>query len=70
MSRLNQNLRETHGYAYGAGSSFAYRPVAGPFLASADVQTDVTSKDMAIALGTELGQQIRIEAGDRIIWDE
>ena len=41
-SRLNQNLRETNGYTYGAGSSFAFRPVAGPFTASADVQTDVT----------------------------
>lgn len=41
-SRLNQNIRETHGYAYGAGSSFSFRPVAGPFLAAADVQTAVT----------------------------
>ena len=41
-SRLNQNLRETNGYTYGAGSSFAFRPVAGPFVASADVQTAVT----------------------------
>ncbi|HYE57933.1 MAG TPA: pitrilysin family protein [Rhodothermales bacterium] len=42
-SRLNQNLRETHGYAYGAGSSFGFRPVAGPFVATSDVQTDVTA---------------------------
>jgi zinc protease len=42
-SRLNQNLRETHGYAYGAGSSFGFRPVAGPFTASSDVQTAVTA---------------------------
>ena len=41
-SRLNQNLRETNGYTYGAGSTFQFRPVAGPFLAYADVQTDVT----------------------------
>ena len=41
-SRLNQNLRETNGYTYGARSSFAFRPVAGPFVASADVQTAVT----------------------------
>ena len=43
-SRLNSNLREQHGYAYGAGSSFAFRPFAGPFLASSDVQTDATDK--------------------------
>ncbi|HEU4436664.1 MAG TPA: pitrilysin family protein, partial [candidate division Zixibacteria bacterium] len=28
-SRLNQNLRETKGWTYGAGSGFAYRPVPG-----------------------------------------
>ena len=42
-SRLNQNLRERNGYAYGARSSFDYRPVAGPFVAYSDVQTDVTA---------------------------
>ena len=36
-SRLNQNLRETKGYTYGAGSSFDMRQVAGPFVASAEV---------------------------------
>lgn len=43
-SRLNQNLREQHGYAYGAGSGFAFRPSPGPFTASSDVQTDATDK--------------------------
>jgi len=36
-SRLNQNLRETHGYTYGAGSGFSMRRTAGPFQASAEV---------------------------------
>jgi zinc protease len=36
-SRLNQNLRETHGYTYGAGSGFSFRRSAGPFTASAEV---------------------------------
>ena len=36
-SRLNQNLRETHGYAYGAGSQFQLRRGAGPFVAAAEV---------------------------------
>jgi zinc protease len=36
-SRLNQNLRETKGYTYGAGSGFDMRQVAGPFVASAEV---------------------------------
>ena len=42
-SRLNQNLREEHGYAYGAGSRFDMRLSAGPFFASAGVQTDKTA---------------------------
>jgi zinc protease len=36
-SRLNQNLRETKGYTYGAGSGFSMRRLAGPFTASAEV---------------------------------
>jgi zinc protease len=36
-SRLMQNLRETHGYTYGARSSFDMRKSAGPFTASAEV---------------------------------
>jgi zinc protease len=36
-SRLNTNLRETHGYTYGAGSGFAMRRWAGPFTARAEV---------------------------------
>ena len=39
-----QNLREEHGYAYGAGSSFDMRAAAGPFYASAGVQTDKTAE--------------------------
>lgn len=41
-SRLNTNLRETHGFAYGAGSSFAMRRGAGPFLAGSAVFTAKT----------------------------
>jgi predicted Zn-dependent peptidase len=41
-SRLNQNLRERNGYAYGAGSAFDMRASPGPFLAAAGVQTDKT----------------------------
>ena len=42
-SRLNMNLREQHGYTYGAGSQFDYRLAAGPFAAAAGVQTDKTA---------------------------
>jgi zinc protease len=43
-SRLNQNLRETHGYSYGASSFFDMRLGAGPFAAGAGVQTDKTAE--------------------------
>lgn len=36
-SRLNNNLRETRGYTYGAGSSFTMRREAGPFAARAEI---------------------------------
>jgi len=45
-SRLNQNLREEHGYAYGAGSRFDMRLSAGPFFASAGVQADKTAESL------------------------
>ena len=43
-SRLNLNLRETHGYTYGASSFFDMRVEAGPFTAFAGVQTDKTAE--------------------------
>jgi zinc protease len=42
-SRLNNNLREVHGYTYGASSNFDMRADAGPFYAAAGVQTDKTA---------------------------
>ncbi|HMA17820.1 MAG TPA: pitrilysin family protein, partial [Thermoanaerobaculia bacterium] len=42
-SRINLNLREEHGYTYGAGSQFVFRRNAGPFLVYSGVRTDVTA---------------------------
>jgi zinc protease len=42
-SRINLNLREKHGYTYGARSSFTYLRNLGWFAASAGVRTDVTA---------------------------
>ena len=42
-SRINMNLREEHGYTYGAQSFFQYRRSVGPFVAGAAVRTDVTA---------------------------
>lgn len=41
-SRVNLNLREAHGYTYGAFSAFEWRREAGPFLVHTAVRSDVT----------------------------
>jgi zinc protease len=41
-SRINLNLREVHGYTYGAFSSFLWRKQAGPFVVSTAVKSDIT----------------------------
>lgn len=46
-SRLNQNLREQHGYTYSAGSRFDFRLSTGPFFATAAVQTDKTAPSLS-----------------------
>jgi predicted Zn-dependent peptidase len=46
-SRLNANLRETHGYTYGVRSRFDARRLGGSFFVNCDVRTSVT--DSAIA---------------------
>jgi len=45
-SRINMNLREDKGYTYGARSGFAFRRGAGPFAATAGVQTAVTKESV------------------------
>jgi zinc protease len=42
-SRINMNLREEHGYTYGAGSGFLFFRTGGPFYSGAQVRTDVTA---------------------------
>ena len=46
-SRLNDNLREQHGYAYGAGSRFRRYLAGGLFFVATDVQTDKTGPGVA-----------------------
>lgn len=41
-SRINLNLREAHGYTYGAFSGFEWRRQAGPFVVSTAVKSDIT----------------------------
>jgi zinc protease len=46
LSRLNHNLREQHGYTYGAGSVFDYRRHGGIWLVRTSVRTDATAEAM------------------------
>src|SRR4029450_3950358 len=42
-SRINMNLREEHGYTYGAFSRFVYRRQPGPFYIGSGIRTDVAA---------------------------
>ena len=46
-SRINMNLREEHGYTYGASSQFTFRRAAGPFQVGSAVRTDVTAPSVS-----------------------
>ena len=59
-SRINLNLREKHGYTYGARSAFAFRRLAGPFVVSAPVRNDVTRE----SINEMLNELRRIRGGD------
>ncbi|HUI28679.1 MAG TPA: pitrilysin family protein [Candidatus Acidoferrales bacterium] len=50
-SRINQNLREKHGYTYGGRSVFDARTLPGPFEVSADVRNEVTGETISESLG-------------------
>ncbi len=50
-SRLNQNLREDHGWTYGARSGFAPLRQGGTFLARAAIRTDALSDALRETLG-------------------
>lgn len=52
-SRINMNLREEHGYTYGAFSYFWFCRGTGPFVAGAQVRSDVTAP-AAVQLFKEL----------------
>jgi zinc protease len=64
-SRINMNLREEHGYTYGASSYYDWRRGPGPFAVSTAVQSEVT----APALKEIFGEIDRIRA-ERISEEE
>lgn len=58
-SRINYNLREKHGFTYGARSYFNPRLLAGDFSVDTDVRSEVT--DTSVALVIEELQRITSE---------
>jgi len=65
-SRLNQNLREEHGYTYGARSSFRIRPRGGTFVANSAVATDVTAPALR-ELMNELERILEPPSADEVV---
>jgi zinc protease len=65
VSRVNMNLREDKGYSYGARTFFDYRRGAGPFLATAGVQTAVTKESVI-----EFMKELRGIRGDIPVTDK
>lgn len=64
-SRINLNLREAHGYTYGASSYFDWRQSTGPFVISSAVQSEVTG-----AAVTEVINEINRIRAEEISEDE
>ena len=64
-SRINLNLREEHGYTYGASSHYDWRRQAGPFEISTAVQSEVTAQAVAETL-----KEIDRMRGEEITSDE
>lgn len=73
-SRINMNLREAHGYSYGASSAFVFRRGAGPFVVAAGVRTDATAlsvteifSEMAGMVETPMGGEELRKAKDSMV---
>ena len=64
-SRINMNLREEHGYTYGANSQFQFRRGAGPFAIASAVRTDVTAPAV-----TEIFKEVRGMTAEPMTADE
>jgi zinc protease len=62
-SRINLNLREAHGYTYGAFSAFEWRRASGPFMIHTAVKSDVTGAAVGEIL-KEIDGMRRAEIGD------
>jgi predicted Zn-dependent peptidase len=62
-SRINYNLREKHGFTYGARSNFNPRKLGGDFSVDTDVRNDVTDTSVSLII-EELKRVITEEITD------
>jgi zinc protease len=60
LSRLNQNLREEHGYTYGAQALFRYRQHGSDWLVATNVRADATGAAMQ-----EIMSELKAPGSDR-----
>src|SRR2546423_6047475 len=63
-SRINLNLREAHGYTYGASSYYDWRRGPGPFVVSTAVQSEVTApalREIFIEIERIRSEEISVE---------
>lgn len=65
-SRVNMNLREDKGWTYGARTGFRYRRGAGPFVASAAVETGATAAALREMEDEMRGMAERPPEGDEL----
>jgi zinc protease len=74
-SRINMNIREKHGYAYGAGGGFQYTREGSTFRATASVRTNVTKESIqemlkeirGLASGEATDEEVAREKDGRIL---
>jgi zinc protease len=74
-SRINMNIREKHGYAYGAGGGFLYTHDGSHFRATASVRTNVTKESIeemlkevsAMASGEPTDEELTREKDGRVL---
>jgi zinc protease len=63
-SRINLNLREAHGYTYGASSFYDWRRGPGPFVVSTAVESEVTApalREILLEIDRIRGERISAE---------
>lgn len=65
-SRINLNLREVHGYTYGAGSQFVFRRGTGPFMVATGVRTEVTGASVSEIFKELRGMREKPPAGEEL----